>query len=77
MLTGYFTAGFLLCKIGEVAEYHNCIVYRSPFAFPTEQLCQNSLIEQSKILPKLFDFENTVYIKDVKCIEWLPTRESL
>lgn len=69
---GYYTAGFLLCLIGEPQEYKNCLVYRSNFAFPTEQICQAAMVEQSKMLPVMFDME-AYELVNVKCIGWLET----
>jgi hypothetical protein len=75
-LLGYYTAGFLLCLIGEPQEYKNCMVYRSPFAFPTEELCHVSIIEQHEML--WYNFDNESFeIVNVKCVEWLPERKKL
>lgn len=73
-LLGYYTAGFFLCLIGEPQEYKNCLVYRSPNAYPTEEMCQVEMIKQSQLLWYMFD-PKAFEIVDVKCIEWLPERK--
>ena len=74
-LLGYYTAGFFLCLIGEPQEYKNCIVYRSPNSYATEENCMKSLYTQRQMLfynvdPKLFE------IIDIKCVEWLEPSKS-
>ena len=69
-LLGYYTAGFLLCLIGETHEYKNCIAYRSPNSYSTEENCMKALFAQRQMLwysvdPELYE------IIDIKCIEWL------
>lgn len=75
-ILGYYTAGFMMCLIGKVQDYNNCILYRSPNAYPTEQICQASLIKQSERIWFMFDQESFEVV-DVKCVEWLPTRKKL
>ena len=76
MLTGYFTGGFLMCLLGEPYSYSNCMVYRSNFAYPTEQECQDALIEQSVNMRLRFD-PDVYEIANAKCIEWLPSGETI
>lgn len=76
-LLGYYTAAFLLCKMNVEPNWNTCMLYRSPRAFATENQCHQSLIHQQKMLFMAFDFEKEVYIKDVRCTEWLAPREKL
>jgi hypothetical protein len=69
-LLGYYTAGFLLCLIGEPNTYESCRVYRSPNAYPTEEMCMMDLARQYQFIPYIFDPE-LFEIIDVKCIEWI------
>ena len=73
-LLGYYTAGFFLCLIGEPQEYQNCIVYRSPNSFPTEEICHSSLVKQGEMLWYMFDQESFEVV-DIRCIEWLPPKK--
>lgn len=70
---GYYTAGFLLCLIGEPQNFENCLVYRSRAAYPTEQICQADMIKQSQMLWFNFDPESFEVV-DIKCVEWLPEK---
>ena len=74
-LLGYYTAGFLLCLIGEPQEYKNCIVYRSPNSYPTEETCMKSLFMQRQMLWYNINPESYEII-DIKCIEWLEPGKS-
>ena len=74
-LLGYYTAGFLLCLIGEPQEYKNCIVYRSPNSYPTEEVCMKSLFMQRQMLWYNIDPES-YEIVDIKCVEWLEPSKS-
>lgn len=74
-LLGYYTAGFLLCLIGEPQEYKNCIVYRSPNSYPTEEVCMKSLFMQRQMLWYNVNPESYEII-DVKCVEWLEPSKS-
>ena len=75
-ILGYYTAGFFMCLIGEPHEYKNCLVYRSPNAYPTEQVCHADLIEQSKLLWYMFD-PKSFEVVDIKCVEWLSEKKKL
>lgn len=75
-LLGYYTAGFFLCLIGEPQEYQNCIVYRSPNSFPTEEICHASLVEQGEMLWYMFD-QKSFEVVDIRCIEWLPPKKGV
>ena len=69
-MLGYFTAGIMLCLSSEDPSFETCTVYRSPVAFPTEQMCHSAVIDQIEVLPFYFDME--IYqIIDIKCINWL------
>jgi|DEB0MinimDraft_10_1074344.scaffolds.fasta_scaffold233899_2 hypothetical protein len=70
MTLGYYTAGFLICLIGQTPSYDTCRVYRSPNAYPTEEMCMENLARQYQFLPYTFDPDTTEVI-DVKCIEWI------
>ena len=75
-LLGYYTAGFFLCLIGEPQEYKNCIVYRSPNSFPTEEICHASLVKQGEMLWYMFDKESFEVV-DIRCIEWLSPKKGV
>lgn len=71
-MSGYFTAGVLLCLIGEPAEYKNCMLYRSTLAYPTETSCYEALQNQLGLMYVMFDME-AYEIREVKCVGWLST----
>jgi len=74
--TGYYTAGILLCLIGEPQNYENCLVYRSSVAYPTLKMCQEDIVSKFDIVPRMFDQEAFEVI-DVKCVSWLPEKRNI
>jgi len=57
--------------IGEPQSFETCILIRSPTAFPTEEICQMSIVEQINMMPQN-DFLTNFQIVDIKCVDWLP-----
>ena len=68
---GYWTGQILLCMIGEPQTFESCVLIRSPTAFPTEEICQMSIVDQIKMMPQN-DFLRKLEIVDIKCVDWLP-----
>lgn len=76
MTLGYYTAGFLMCLIGEPMNYDTCRVYRSKNAYPTQQSCMEDLALQAQLVPYVFNPDD-YYIADVKCIEWIASGDQI
>lgn len=72
-MTGYYTAGILLCLIGEPHIYENCLAKRSSIAFPTNEMCVEAIAAQIEMLPSTLDMDK-VEIVEIKCIEWVPEK---
>lgn len=70
---GYWTGQILLCMIGEPATFESCVLIRSPTAFPTEQICQMSIVDQINMMPLSKDL-NKLEIVDIKCVDWIPKK---
>lgn len=69
-MNGYFTAGILLCFTGLEPSYDTCMAYRSPTAYPTEQMCQEAIVNEFNIISDRFNLE--LYdIISIKCDNWL------
>lgn len=70
---GYWTGQILLCMIGEPATFESCVLIRSPTAFPTEQICQMSVLDQINTMSLGKDLSRLDII-DVKCVNWIPEK---
>jgi len=68
---GIYTAGLLICLIGQPQTYDTCVITRAPLAFPTEEQCFKSVAANLKVIPYKFNME-LYEIVDIKCTNWLP-----
>ena len=68
---GYWTGQILLCMIGEPQTFESCVLIRSPTAFPTEEICQMSIVDQIRMMPANPALSRLEII-DIKCVDWLP-----
>lgn len=74
--TGYYTAGILLCLVGEPQTYENCLVYRSSVAYPSLEVCQSDIATKFELLPYMFDMKS-FEVKDVKCVAWMTEKNKI
>lgn len=69
-----FTAGIMMCLLGEPMNYVNCSVIQSDFRYPTEERCWDAINGQMAILPyqnHLGKFEP----RYAQCVMWIQPKD--
>ena len=65
-----FTAGIMMCLLGEPMNYINCSIIQSDFRYPTEERCCDAINNQMAML-QFQDLSDRYQPRYAQCIMWI------
>ena len=72
-----FTAGIMMCLLGEPMNYINCSIIQSDLRYPTEERCWDAVNTQMAMLPYQ-GLSERYEPRYAQCIMWIePAKENV